>query len=284
MRRLRSTSFLAAFVFLYGMVAVPLVLGQQEAARPHVDLEAQARAKAKQDEIRKRIASGPDQFGINCCQILQIPAASFVPQNAGAVIDRASFGYAYLSTNSSGFTDALWAAVTLPSGAVLDFLDLYYQDIDPGNDITATLRAYTGADSANPPGFFDISVVSSTLNPGYGYVSTFASGTINNDVEYNGGAQYTVIISLPSFYTGNFLGFKAVDIWWHRQVSPAPGAASFNDVPTNHPFFQYIEALKASGITGGCQASPPLCCPDNPLPRGQMAVFLSKGLGLYWPY
>jgi len=63
-------------------------------------------------------------------------------------------------------------------------------------------------------------------------------------------------------------------------VSPAPATATFNDVPTNHPFFQFIEALYASGITGGCQAAPPLYCPDNPVTRGQMAVFLAKALGL----
>ena len=71
--------------------------------------------------------------------------------------------------------------------------------------------------------------------------------------------------------------FSVVDAF---PVSPAPAQATFNDVPTNHPFFQFIEALKASGITGGCQASPPLYCPDAPLTRGQMAVFLAKALGL----
>ena len=71
--------------------------------------------------------------------------------------------------------------------------------------------------------------------------------------------------------------FVVVDVF---PVSPAPGSATFNDVPTNHPFFQFIEALKASGITGGCQASPPLYCPDNSVTRGQMAVFLAKALGL----
>jgi hypothetical protein len=63
-------------------------------------------------------------------------------------------------------------------------------------------------------------------------------------------------------------------------VSPAPATATFLDVPTNHPFFQFIEALHASGITGGCQSAPPLYCPDNPVTRGQMAVFLAKALGL----
>jgi hypothetical protein len=71
---------------------------------------------------------------------------------------------------------------------------------------------------------------------------------------------------------------------WKRQVSPAPAVATFNDVPTSHQFFQFIEALAASGITAGCSASPPLYCPDFPLTRGQMAVFLAKALGLHWPW
>jgi hypothetical protein len=52
-------------------------------------------------------------------------------------------------------------------------------------------------------------------------------------------------------------------------------------VPTNHPFFQFVEALAASGITAGCGNGN--FCPDAPLTRGQMAVFLSKALGLHWP-
>jgi hypothetical protein len=36
------------------------------------------------------------------------------------------------------------------------------------------------------------------------------------------------------------------------------------------------------GWTSG-QASPPLYCPDAPLTRGKMAVFLAKALGLDWP-
>ena len=63
-------------------------------------------------------------------------------------------------------------------------------------------------------------------------------------------------------------------------VTPAPGTATFNDVPTTHPFFRYIEALSNSGITGGCSVSPPLYCPNNNVTRGQLAVFLAKALGL----
>jgi len=59
--------------------------------------------------------------------------------------------------------------------------------------------------------------------------------------------------------------------------------ATFNDVPTGHPFFQFIEALAASGITAGCGDGTDFC-PNAPLTRGQMAVFLSKALGLHWPF
>ena len=42
-----------------------------------------------------------------------------------------------------------------------------------------------------------------------------------------------------------------------------------------------IQALVDAGITAGCGSGN--YCPDNPLTRGQMAVFLSKALGLNWP-
>jgi beta-N-acetylhexosaminidase len=56
--------------------------------------------------------------------------------------------------------------------------------------------------------------------------------------------------------------------------------ATFSDVPTSHPFFQFVEALSRSAITSGCGGGN--FCPDAPLTRGQMAVFLSLGLGLHF--
>ena len=75
--------------------------------------------------------------------------------------------------------------------------------------------------------------------------------------------------------------FNNVFLSYNRRVSPAPVTATFGDVPASHPFFQFIEALSASGITGGCGNGN--FCPDQPLTRGQMAVFLAKALGLHWP-
>ena len=69
---------------------------------------------------------------------------------------------------------------------------------------------------------------------------------------------------------------------YRLQVSPAPAVATFpNDVPTTHPFFRFVEAMAASGLTGGC--GPGAFCPDSPVTRGQFSVFLSVALGLHFP-
>ena len=66
---------------------------------------------------------------------------------------------------------------------------------------------------------------------------------------------------------------------------PPTCAGVFGDVACPSQFADWIEQLAAEQITGGCQASPPLYCPNNPNTRGQMAVFLTKtfGFNLYPP-
>ena len=75
--------------------------------------------------------------------------------------------------------------------------------------------------------------------------------------------------------------FSGVKLYYRLQVSPAPGVATFTDVPTSYWAFQYIEALKASGITQG--VTPTTFEPESNVTRAQMAVFLAKALGLHWP-
>ena len=61
------------------------------------------------------------------------------------------------------------------------------------------------------------------------------------------------------------------------------GYVTFADVPLTHGFHRYIEALFDVGITGGCSASPRQFCPDNPVTRGEMAVFIERALGNFSP-
>jgi hypothetical protein len=57
--------------------------------------------------------------------------------------------------------------------------------------------------------------------------------------------------------------------------APPPCTGVFADVPCPSPFADWIEALAAEGITGGCGDGD--YCPQNPVRRDQMAVFLLKG-------
>lgn len=51
----------------------------------------------------------------------------------------------------------------------------------------------------------------------------------------------------------------------------------FQDVPASNPLFPFVQALADSGITNGCQASPPLFCPNTTITQGQMAKFMIIG-------
>ncbi len=45
---------------------------------------------------------------------------------------------------------------------------------------------------------------------------------------------------------------------------------------------EFVEALAASGITGGCGGGND--CPDSPVTRRQTAIFLARALGLSWAH
>ncbi len=49
---------------------------------------------------------------------------------------------------------------------------------------------------------------------------------------------------------------------------------SFTDVPVSQQFYAFIENMFHNGITGGCGAG--IYCPDSPVTREQMAVFLLR--------
>ena len=61
------------------------------------------------------------------------------------------------------------------------------------------------------------------------------------------------------------------------QAPPCSGL--FADVVCPSLFANWIEQLKAEGVTAGC-GPPGYYCPGNPNTRGQMATFLVKALGL----
>jgi len=53
---------------------------------------------------------------------------------------------------------------------------------------------------------------------------------------------------------------------------------TFEDVPFDHPYYPYIEALYQNGYVAGCSESPMLFCTGQGMSRAEGAVFLSRGV------
>jgi hypothetical protein len=64
---------------------------------------------------------------------------------------------------------------------------------------------------------------------------------------------------------------------------PVGDSTGFNDVPITHPLAGWIKQLVVEGITSGCGGGN--YCPNDPVTRGQMAVFLLRAEhgGVYMP-
>jgi hypothetical protein len=61
-------------------------------------------------------------------------------------------------------------------------------------------------------------------------------------------------------------------------VPPACTTPTFADVPCSSGFARWVDELAGRGITAGCGGGN--YCPDVPVNRGQMAVFLVTTFGL----
>lgn len=55
-----------------------------------------------------------------------------------------------------------------------------------------------------------------------------------------------------------------------------PATGFFADVPSTHPFFSFIQKMRQLAITSGCTGTQ--YCPDGDTTRGQMSVFIVRGL------
>ena len=63
-------------------------------------------------------------------------------------------------------------------------------------------------------------------------------------------------------------------------LPPPPATGIFDDVPVNHWAADWIEQANADGIRAGCSADALMYCPDSPVTRDQVAVFMVRTFGL----
>ena len=210
--------------------------------------------------------SAETQWGTSLPASKTVNAWQFAPASSNITWSIASNLHRY---GTSG--GAFYASLDLPDGALILSMELEACDTTAASSVLAHLYRSTTAGYAN---LADVQSGHDQV-PGCArfFVELLTPETVDNDT-------YTYQIAVNSGSSSQTT-FGAVRVNYQLQVSPAPPAPTFNDVPESDPGFQYIEALVASGITAGCGSNN--FCPDATLTRRQMAVFLAKALGLNWP-
>ena len=230
----------------------------------------------------------------------------------GLAVDEVSFGAGTSNANGllepgeqvvvspswhNGSAGAISATATAtglsgPAGATYSLLDAVagYGQIAPGADGTASSDTYgLGVDdpATRPAGHWDLTFLE-TLSTGATHTWTVHVGRSFDDVPPGhwayrfietifhsgitagcGSSTYCPERALNRAEMAVLLLLSEHDLAWQP---PAPTGGVFSDVPWGHWAGAFIEALAAEGITSGC--APDLYCPDDPITRAQMAVFL----------
>jgi hypothetical protein len=215
----------------------------------------------------------PRGYGIDDYNVTSVPAVAFMPD----------FPYRNWGTSGSlgrygeqNVDQHYYASVDIPAGAEIEFMTL--NNLNDGTPGVVTARLHIRFDTGT------VGTWGTVQCTAHDYWSTDYSDPIGitfQGNDFGGAAPRVLILDVEIASSPNLQFFGTVEVWWKRTVSPAPGFATFNDVPTTDPAFQYVEALASSGVSAGCGGGN--FCPDLPVTRRQMAVFLAKALGLHWP-
>jgi hypothetical protein len=212
----------------------------------------------------------PDTYGTSAISYLKVGFTEFSPIDSSTTYsDLSTFSNNFSRYPTAGSNFAFMAVPQLPGGAVVTGIEFDWCDSNAGAD--ALLNLYSSSFSGS--GATLQATVTSSASPGCGFSSTSLASPFQID---NFNNELVLVAFVP--VTDSSVSLSGAIVKYYLQVSPAPGTATFPDVPTSDFGFQYVEALVASGITGGCGGG--LYCPDAPVTRRQMAIFISKALGL----
>lgn len=235
--------------------------------------------------------SSAEQFGGAPIKTV-VPSQSFVPITNVSVYQSTVTGY-HFTTQGPIF---LWAPLEVPIGASVQEVCL---EVFDNNDATSVAFIVVGAeagsatnptpaiaaiaDAQTPAGGTGPGYVSICAVPNTGFSFPFTVRTKGNldAVGTDTTLHYYLIVLLPTARGVDDVMAGPAVVRWGRVVTAPPVTPTFSDVPTTHIFRKWIEALAVSGITGGCASG--IYCPNDPITRGQMAVFIAEALGLYYP-
>jgi len=228
-----------------------------------------------------RVEASPKTYGTQLTDVT-IDASQLSPLRSSTQYGSIYGGLGRYLVNVSGL--GFMAPLHLPAGAIIVSLQVFGRDVSAAGEYQAALEVCDGPGQTcftaqGVPGCADAPVTVCSGNDFEGGDGDAYAGLYQDDIVVdNLHNRYFVVAGNTT--NDDTTSISRLQVNYLLQVSPPPATATFNDVPTTDPAFQFIEAIAASGITAGCGGGN--YCPDQPVTRRQMAVFLAKALGLQW--
>ena len=221
-------------------------------------------AFAPADDILGRPrGDGPDlgAYEAGAAGMTIAPASGHSSGGAGVAVTGA--GFAAGASLTVGGADATGESVSSPA-----FLTATVPDLDPGtlNDVVVT-NPDTSA-SVLARGWFSDFLDVPQPDPFHSFVEALLRAGITAGCQ---GGNFCRDAALPRKQMAVLLLRSKLGA---GHVPPPASGTLFEDVPAGDPYAAWIEELAGLGITGGCGGDN--FCPDNPVTRRQMAVFLLK--------
>jgi hypothetical protein len=216
--------------------------------------------------VLAQTASAP-QWGISSTSAYVVTSSDMVTSTSATQWETLADGARYITGGGGVFN----GAIHVPQGSILLSMELDACDHSDQGGVEAELFRTENGGGTLIAG----TQTGMTETPG---CSRFPASVFDTEVVDNEAHRYVILAHNET--TDGSTSVAAIRVFYKLQVSPAPQNPTFGDVPPSDPAYQFIEALVASGVTAGCGGNN--FCPDAPLTRRQMAVFLSKALGLSW--
>jgi S-layer family protein len=235
------------------------------------------------------IAEG--QFGTAANQSI-IPIQRLVGIDTNQVFVGAATGY-YSAT--SGSDAQLWAPLEMPPGTLVQSICVEAFDIDAAEGLTVLLVGGETGSSGNLTPFSGALAGATTgVGPVPGFVSLCLAPLgvfsfpllVRNAGNLDGVGtdtivQYYLFVGLPATAVAAAVRVGPAVVTWTRFIAPPPAEATFLDVEPGDDYYRVIEAAAAAGIMTACDGGPNFC-PQAPVTRQQLAMFLARALGLHW--
>ena len=133
--------------------------------------------------------------------------------------------------------------IDVPNGALLAQLRFWGQDTSSPEDLVFSLYETCQAPNAEDPIYTLLGQGQSAGN----YGSFYGVASLGNTTANNADCGYSAQVLIPINGVSGTLSIRKLQVVWVRQVSPAPSAATFADVPIGDSRFRYVEALATEG-------------------------------------